>query len=559
MTTLVFIGFLLLVVGAAIPLGLYMARVFSGQPTFVHRVIRPVERLVYRVSGIDETRELTWKQYAWALLIFNVVGFAVLYLLLRLQGHLPLNPQHFNGVSPALAFNTAASFTSNTNWQAYAGESTMSHFSQMAGLTVQNFLSAATGLAVLIALIRGLIRKETDRVGNFWVDATRGVLYVLLPLALVLAIALASLGVIQNFNGDRAVTTLNGDRQEIAMGPVASQEAIKQLGTNGGGFFNANSSHPYENPNPLTNFLELFAILLIPAACCVTYGKLAGNWKHGAVLLLAMLIIFSIGLGVMYASESRGNPRIERLDVSGPTAMEGKEVRNGIAWSSLWAQSTTAASSGSTNSTMDSYTPLGGMVAITNIMLGEIVFGGVGVGLCGMAVFAILTVFIVGLMVGRTPEYLGKKIESWDMKMAVLVILIPSAVIMVGAALAAVTKAGTSSALNPGPHGLTEILYGWSSAAGNNGSAFAGLNANTGFYNVGLGIAMLVGRFGTMIPVLAIAGNLASKKSVPDTAGTFQTTGLTFASLLVIVVLIVGALTFFAALSLGPIVEQLML
>lgn len=559
MIILAFIGFVLLVVLMAIPLGLYMARVFSGQWTPLHRVIRPIEKLIYRIAGVDEEKEVNWKQYAWALLVFNLAGLTLLYLILRLQGHMPFNPQHFRGVSPALAFNTAASFTSNTNWQAYAGESTMSHLSQMAGLTVQNFLSAATGLAVLMALIRGLVRRETDRLGNFWVDVTRGVLYVLLPLALVLAIALASLGVIQNHSGNKVVTTLNGSTQEIAMGPVASQEAIKQLGTNGGGFFNANSSHPFENPNPATNFLELLAILLIPAACCVTYGRMAGNWKHGAVLLLAMILLFAIGLGVMYQSETHGNPRIARLGVSGQTAMEGKEVRNGVGWSALWAESTSAASNGSTNSTLDSYTPLGGMVAITNIMLGEVVFGGVGVGLCGMAVFAILTVFIVGLMVGRTPEYLGKKIGSWDMKMAVLVILVPSAIIMVGAAIASVSKAGTSSVLNPGPHGLTEMLYAWSSGAGNNGSAFAGLNANTGFYNVGIGLAMLVGRFGTIVPVLAIAGNLASKKSVPNTAGTFETTGLTFTGLLVVVIMIVGALTFFAALSLGPIVEHLML
>ncbi|MFH1150374.1 MAG: potassium-transporting ATPase subunit KdpA [Actinomycetota bacterium] len=559
MIALVYSGFVLLVVLLAIPLGLYMARVFSGERTPLHAVIRPVERLIYRAARIDEQREVNWKQYAWALLLFNLGGFALLYLILVLQGHLPLNPQHLGGVSPALAFNTTASFTTNTNWQAYAGEATMSHFSQMAGMTVQNFLSAATGLAVLVALIRGVVRRETDRLGNFWVDVTRGVLYVLLPLALVLSIALLSLGVIQNYSPNKVVTTVTGETQEIAMGPVASQEAIKQLGTNGGGFFNANSAHPFENPTPATNFLELLAILLLPAACCVMYGKMAGNWRHGVVLLLAMLILFAAGLGAMYWSEARGNPRIAKLGVSEPTAMEGKEVRNGVGWSALWGESTTAASNGSTNSTLDSYTPAGGMVALANIMLGEVIFGGIGVGLTGMIVFALVTVFIVGLMVGRTPEYLGKKIEAWDMKMAVLVILIPSAVIMIGAAIAAVTRAGTSATLNPGPHGLSEMLYAWSSGAGNNGSAFAGLDANTAFYNLGIGVATIIGRFGTIIPVLAIAGSLAKKKSTPLTAGTFETTGPTFTALLVAVVLVVGALTFFAALSLGPIVEQLLM
>lgn len=551
--------FLAVLIGITAPLGSYIERVFAGRRTSLDRIMRPVEKLIYRATGVDEKEEMNWKGYALAVLFFNFAGMLVLYLLQRLQGHLPLNPQRFGPVAPDLAFNTAASFMTNTNWQAYSGEKTMSYLTQMAGLTVQNFVSAATGIAVAIALIRGIVRRTAKSIGNFWVDLTRSVLWVLIPISFVLALVLVSQGAIQNLHPYITMQTVEGGSQTIAMGPVASQEAIKVLGTNGGGFFNANSSHPFENPTPLSNFLEMLAILAIPAALTYTFGKMAGDTRQGWVVLGAMLLIFVADLGVVYWAESTGNPAIRALGITGPSAMEGKETRFGIANSVLFATVTTAASCGAVNTMHDSLTPLGGLIPLLQMMLGEVVFGGVGSGLYGMLMFVLLTVFIVGLMVGRTPEYLGKKIESREMKMAVLAVLIPAATILIGSALAAGTRAGTSSILNPGPHGLSEMLYAFSSGAGNNGSAFAGLNANTPFYNIFIGLAMLIGRFGVILPVLAIAGSLAEKRAVPPGPGTFPTTGILFVVLLAGVVMIVGALTFFPALALGPIVEHLLM
>jgi potassium-transporting ATPase potassium-binding subunit len=550
---------LTVVIAAAVPLGIYMAKVFSREKTLLDRLLRPIERGIYRVARVDEDREMNWKEYAIALLLFNLVGFVFLYLVLRLQGHLPGNPMGIKAMPRPLAFNTAASFVTNTNWQAYAGETGASYLSQMLGLTVQNFLSAATGLTVVIALIRGFSRKKTDKIGNFWVDLTRSLLWILIPMSIVISIFFMWQGSVQNLNRYQTVRTLEGAQQTIAMGPAASQEAIKELGTNGGGFFNANSSHPFENPTPFSNSVQICVLLLIGAGLCITFGRMVGNWKQGAAILVAMLLLFVLALGVCFWAEWNGNQRLARLGVASPNSMEGKEVRFGVPVTSLFATSTTATATGATNGSMDSLTPLGGMMPMLNIMLGEVVFGGVGVGLAGMLIFAIFTVFIVGLMVGRTPEYLGKKIESWEMKLAVIIILIPSACILVGAGFAAVTRVGTTATLNHGPHGLSEIIYAFSSAAGNNGSAFAGLNASTGFYAVTLGIVIILGRIGILIPVLALAGSLVPKQPVPTTSGTFRTDKPMFPVLVASVVLIIGALTFFAALALGPIVEQLMM
>ncbi|MBE3586190.1 MAG: potassium-transporting ATPase subunit KdpA [Thermoanaerobacter sp.] len=554
-----FLLFLVLLMALALPLGFYMARVYSGERTILDRLMGPLERLIYRLTGVEAEKEMNWREYAVAVLAFNFLGMALLFLLQLTQGLLPLNPQGFGAVKWDLAFNTAASFVTNTNWQAYSGESTMSYLTQMAGLTVQNFVSAATGMAVAVALIRGLARRTARTIGNFWVDLTRSVLWILLPISVVGALFLVSQGVIQNLKPYLTVQTLEGARQTIAMGPVASQEIIKLLGTNGGGFFGANSAHPFENPTPLTNLVEMLAILVIPAGLTVTFGRMVGDARQGRVVLVAMLILFVLFLGLCYTGEVIGNPQVGALGVSGPTSMEGKEVRFGLASSALFATVTTAASCGAVNTMHDSLTPLGGLVPLLQMMLGEVVFGGVGAGLYGMLMFVILTVFIVGLMVGRTPEYLGKKIESREIQMATLAVLIPAATILAGAALAAATRAGTSSIANPGPHGLSEILYAFASGAGNNGSAFAGLNANTLFYNLATGLAMLIGRFGVILPVLAIAGSMAAKKVTPPGPGTFETTGPLFTGLLVGTVLIVGALTFFPALALGPIVEQLMM
>jgi K+-transporting ATPase ATPase A chain len=536
-------------------LGKYMAKVFTGGKTFLDPVMAPLERLLYRLTGVDAHREMNWKEYAFVWSIFNVLGMVLLYLIQRWQGFLPFNPQHLGAVPPDLAFNTASSFMTNTNWQAYSGETTVSYFTQMLGLTVQNFLSAACGIAGALALIRGLVRRTARTIGNFWVDLTRSTLWVLLPLSLLWALIFVHQGVIQNLSPYLTVRTLEGGTQTIAMGPVASQEAIKLLGTNGGGFFGANSCHPFENPTPLTNFLEMLAIQIIPAGLVFTFGEMVGDRRQGSAILVAMLLIFVFSLAVCYGSEYYGNPLIRGLGVDHPTAMEGKEVRFGIANSALFTTVTTAVECGAVNNMHDSLTPLGGLVPIFLMML-SVAFGGAGAGLYGILIYVILTVFIAGLMVGRTPEYLGKKIEAFEMKMAVLAVLIPAASILIGTAIAAVTPAGTSSILNPGPHGLSEMLYAFDSGTANNGSAFAGLNANTLFYNLGVGWAMLIGRFGVLWPVFAIAGSLARKKYVPPSPGTFPTTGLLFTGLLVAVIIIVGALTFFPVLALGPIVEH---
>ncbi len=550
---------LAITLGLAWPLGHYIARVFRGERTWMDPLGRPMERLLYKMAGIDPDQEMDWKHYALALLSFNVLGIIILFILQRVQGLLPFNPQHFGSVPGTLALNTAISFVTNTNWQAYSGESTLSYLTQALGLTVQNFVSAATGIAVVIALIRGLTRKTCRSIGNFWVDLTRSVIWILLPLSLILAVVLTSQGVIQNFHHYTATQTLEGKTQTLPMGPVASQEAIKELGTNGGGFFNANSAHPFENPSPFTNLLEIIALLLIPIAMTFTFGHMVGDRRQGHVILGAMLLLFLVGLGVAYWSEAAGNPQIATLGLKGPTSMEGKEVRFGVANSVLFASATSATSCGAVNTMHDSLTPLGGFIPMFQMMLGEVVFGGAGAGLYSILIFVILAVFIVGLMVGRTPEYLGKKIESAEIKMAVLGIVIPSALILVGSAIAAVTRTGLASVTNPGPHGLSQILYAFASAAGNNGSAFAGLNANTLFYNLLLGLAMFFGRFGVILPVLAIAGTMAGKKIIPAGPGTFQTRGVLFVGVLIGTILIVGALTFFPALALGPIIEHLMM
>jgi potassium-transporting ATPase potassium-binding subunit len=537
-------------------LGGYMARVFTGQRTWLTPVIGPIEGLFLRAANVAADAEQNWRQYAVAVVVFNLLGFVVLFVVLVLQSALPLNPAALPSVDWLLAFNTATSFITNTNWQSYAGETTMSYFAQMFGLTVQNFLSAATGMAVVVALTRGLTRKTADTLGNFWVDMTRAVLYVLLPLSLVLALILVSQGVVQNFNAPTTATTLTGETQTIPQGPAASQIAIKQLGTNGGGFFNVNSAHPYENPTPLSNFLQALAILLIPAALTATYGRMVGAPRQGWVIFAAMLTLLLVGFSAMLWAEYAPNPALNL-----PTAgmMEGKETRLGIANSILWGSVTSAASNGSVNAMHSSFSPLAGGIAMLNIMLGEIIFGGVGAGLYGMLIFVILTVFLAGLMVGRTPEYLGKKIEAFEIKMAMLAVLLPSAAVLIFSGVAIVSEAGLAGRLSNGPHGLSEILYAFASAANNNGSAFGGLSANTPFYNALLGIAMWIGRFGVILPVLAIAGSMVRKKIAPPSPGTFPTDGPLFVGLLIAVILIVGALTFFPALSLGPVVEQLLL
>ena len=542
------------------PLGLYMTGVFSGQYEF----LAPLENLVYRASGIHRDEEMDWRQYTAAMLLFSFVSLLLTYLFERLQLHLPWNPQHLPGISALLAWNTAASFTTNTNWQAYTPETTMSYFTQMAGLAWHNFFSAAVGIAVAIALVRGIARRESKTIGNFWVDTTRACLYVLLPICIVYALVLVGQGVIQNLHPYTVAHTLEHQTQTIAQGPVASQEAIKMLGTNGGGFFNANSAHPFENPTPFSNFLQMFSIFLIGAALTVTLGRITGSPGHGWAVFACMSILFAAGFTVAYWAESHPNPAIHNVAQHATALqaggnMEGKETRFGIADSALFATITTDASCGAINSWHDSFTPLGGMIPLLNIELGEIIFGGVGSGLYGMIVFVVLSVFIAGLMVGRTPEYLGKKIEAYDVKMSMLYVLIFPLLILTLSAISVLYPAGLSGISNPGPHGLSQILYAYSSAAGNNGSAFAGLNANTPWYNTTLGFTMLAGRFLMMIPMLALAGNLARKKSIPPSPGTFPVNTALFTVLLTGVILIVGALTFFPALSLGPILEHLLL
>ena len=553
--------FCLVILGLTRPLGIYLFRVFESERKPLPRLFGPIERAVFRLCGVDPQREHTWQQYTLALLVFSGFGVLVTYALQRLQHLLPLNPQHLGPVAPDLAWNTAVSFTTNTNWQSYSGETTMSYLTQMAGLTWHNFTSAAAGIGVALALARGLTRRPgligPRTLGNFWVDVLRSILYVLLPISMIGTLLLVSQGVIQNLSSYREIITLEGTKQILAMGPVASQEVIKLLGTNGGGFFNANSAHPFENPTALTNLISMVLIFVIPAALTYTYGRMAAAQKQGWVLFGAMAFLFLAGISVLWAAESHGNPALSGLGIDESAGnLEGKEVRFGVVGSSLFATVTTDASCGAVNAMHDSFTPLGGLVPMVNIQLGEVIFGGVGAGLYGMLIFALLAVFIAGLMVGRTPEYLGKKIEAKEMTLSMLYVLISPLLILGLSAWAAVVPAGLSSLGNAGPHGLSEILYAFTSAAGNNGSALAGLSANTPFWNVTLGVAMLAGRFLMMVPVLAIAGSMLNKKVVHPGPGTFPTGTLLFCGLLIGVILILGALTFFPALSLGPIVEH---
>jgi len=557
----------LAIVAAMTPvLGRYMARVFAGERTFLDPLLAPAERAIYRVCGVDARKDQTWVEWTVVMLAVNAASLVILYGMQRLQKFLPFNPNGFGAVSPDSAWNTAVSFTTNTNWQGYSGETTMSHFTQMCGLALHNFLSAATGIAIAVAVIRGVAREKASGLGNFWFDCTRAILWILLPISLIAALFLVSRGVVQNFRADVRVQTVEGAVQTIPQGPVASQEAIKELGTNGGGFFNANSGHPYENPTPGTNFFEMLLIFAIGAGLTSTLGRMTGSVRHGWAVFAAMAVLFLAGALVAGMAEQRGNPIHQAAGVAAePTAggtggnMEGKEVRFGIGDSALFATVTTDASCGAVNSWHDSFTPLGGLVPLANIATGEVIFGGVGAGLYGMFVFIVLSVFIAGLMVGRTPEYLGKKIEAHEVKLAMLSVLVLTLSILGFTAAAAVLPAGLSSLNNRGPHGFSEILYAFTSGAGNNGSAFAGLNANTFFYNTTLALDMFFGRFFMLIPILGIAGSLAAKKKVPVSAGTFPVTGPLFTSLLVGVILIVGALTFFPAFSLGPIVEQLLM
>jgi K+-transporting ATPase ATPase A chain len=550
-----------IVFGITKPLGSYMFRVFEGDRQPLPRLFGPIERLLYRLCGVDPKQGQDWKAYAVAMLVFSGITLILTYAIQRLQHILPLNPQNFGPVPADLAFNTAASFTSNTNWQAYSGESTMSYLTQMAGLAWHNFISAAVGIGIALALARGITHRlqpaAAKTIGNFWVDLIRSLVYVLLPFSIPVALVLVSQGVIQSFSSYMEVTTLEGAKQTLAMGPVASQEIIKELGTNGGGFFNANSSHPFESPNPLTNLIEMLLIFAIPAALTYTFGFMGRDHRQGWTIFAAMAVMFFIGVTTAYKFEADGNPVMKGMAVSQPLGnMEGKEVRFGVANSALFATVTTDASCGAVNSMHDSYTPIGGLVPLVNIQLGEVVFGGVGAGLYGMLVMVLLSVFIAGLMVGRTPEYLGKKIEAREVKLAMLYVLIFPLIILYFSGWSVAAPYGVSSLNNAGPHGLSEILYAYTSGAGNNGSAFAGLNANTPWYNVTLGLTMLMGRFLMIVPALAIAGSLVGKKAVPESLGTFPTNGILFVVLLVGVILIVGALTFFPALSLGPIVEH---
>jgi len=573
--------YLLVVLLVTKPAGLFMARVFNREKTFLDPVLRPIERLVYRLTGIDEKREMRWTEYTVCMLLFSGVSMTLLYLIERTQKWLPFNPQKFSNVDPALAWGTAASFTTNTNWQVYSGESTMSYFTQMAGLAYHNFVSAAVGIVLAIVVIRGIARKETDKLGNFWVDTTRCLLWVLLPVCLVGSLVLVSQGVVQNLKPyttigliqpytaqvtgpDGKTTTQMVTQQVIAQGPVASQEVIKEFGTNGGGFFNANSAHPFENPTPFSNFFELVLIFAIPSGLTYTLGRMTGSQRHGWAVWAAMAFLFLVGVTAVYWAEAKGNPLLVGTDQHASALqsggnMESKEVRFGITNSALFATVTTDASCGAVNSMHDSFTPLGGMVPLINIMLGEVVFGGVGAGLYGIFVFVVLAVFIAGLMVGRTPEYLGKKIEAYDVKMAMLAVLILTFTILGFSAVSVVKPYGTAGISNPGPHGLSQILYAYVSSTGNNGSAFGGINANTLWYNSTTGTAQLLGRFFMIIPIMAIAGSLARKKTVPESAGTFPVTGGLFSGLLVSTILIVSALTFFPALSLGPILEHLLM
>ncbi len=573
--------FLLVILAITRPLGAFMARLFTRQRTWLDPVLRPIERVIYRLTGVDDTREMRWPEYAIAVLAFSVVSMLLLYAQQRLQGLLPLNPQGLGAIAPHSAFNTAVSFTSNTNWQSYVPEVTMSYLTQVAGLAYHNFMSAAAGMAIAIAFIRGIANREKDTIGNFWVDLTRATLWVLLPACLVGALVLVSQGVVQNFKAydtvplvDPVTTTTTGAdgketttivaQQVIAQGPVASQEIIKEFGTNGGGFFNTNSSHPFENPTPLSNLLQMVAIFALASGLTYTLGTMTGSRRHGWAVWAAMALLFLVGVTVAYWAESRGNPLLQGVDAQASALqaggnMEGKDVRFGITCSTLFATVTTAASCGAVNSMHDSYTPLGGLVPLVNIMLGEVIFGGVGAGLYGVLIFIVLSVFIAGLMVGRTPEYLGKKIEAFDVQMAMLAALVLPFIVLTLTAVSVLINAGLSGIANPGPHGLSEVLYAFTSGAGNNGSAFAGISANTPWYNTTIGLAMWIGRFAIIVPALALAGNLSRKKIAPPSLGTFPVTTPLFTVLLCSVIVIVGALTFFPVLSLGPIVEHLLM
>ncbi len=541
-----------LLVATAIPLGLYMARVFTGEI----QLLRPLERALLGAAGVQDNAGQSWLRYSFSMLAFNAAGLLLLFLMLRFQNLMPLNPQGFDGVSTHLAFNTAVSFVTNTNWQSYGGETTLSHFSQMVGLTTQNFVSAACGMAVAAAVARGFSGRQIKQIGNFWTDLTRATLYILLPIAIVLAVVFAMLGMPQTLVASVDATTLEGTKQTLSLGPVASQVSIKQLGTNGGGFYNVNSAHPFENPGALSNLLSMIAILMIPVGFCFTYGRMVADKRQGIALFATMGILIIMAFVAVYAAERAGNPLHAGLVDVVSGNMEGKEVRFGIVNSVLWAVSTTAASNGSVNAMHDSLTPLGGMVAMLNMQLGEVVYGGVGVGLTGMLLFVILTVFLAGLMVGRTPEYLGKKIEAREVKLAALTLLVMPVGVLAFAALAIISGNAQTSMQDAGPHALSELLYNYSSATGNNGSAFAGFNANTPWHNTFLGLAMLLGRFGYIIPILAIAGSLAAKKTTPPSSGTFPTHGPVFVTLLLVTILIVGALTFLPVLALGPIAEH---
>lgn len=549
-----FVVFITCIIVLAPPIGGYLAKVFNGEKNYLSPVFGKAESNIYRFLRIDALHEMNWKEYSFAILAFNFIGLILLVVLQITQKYLPLNPQHMQNVNLFLAINTAVSFITNTNWQAYGGETTLSYLVQMLGLTVQNFLSAATGIAVMIALIKGIAIRKGNTLGNFWVDVTRATLYLLLPMSFILAILLLSQGVIQNFLPYVNVTTLEGFKQSIPLGPAASQIAIKQLGTNGGGFFNANSAFPFENPTPFSNFLQVLSILLIPASLVFTYGKMLGSKKHAWTIFGVMIFLFITGVAVSYFSEISNNPVFHTNNL-----MEGKEARIGIFNSVLWTVATTSASNGSSNTMISSLTPLTGLVAMINMQLGEVIFGGVGAGIYGMLHFILLTVFIAGLMVGRTPEYFGKKIEAYEIKWSILAILLPSVVILFFSALALSVQSGLSGVLNKGPHGFSEIIYAFSSGAGNNGSAFAGLNANTNFYNILIAIAMILGRFGVIIPTLAIAGSLVKKNITPVSAGTFLTDNVLFAFLLTSIILIVGALTFFPIISVGPLLEHLLM
>ena len=551
--------FPLVLTSLAFPMGEYMAKVFCGDRTFLSPVLSPVERFLYKLFAVDPNEEMSWKTYALSLVLFNVIGIVVLFLLQLIQGFLPFNPQQFGAVRWDTALNTAISFGTNTNWQAYSGEKTMSYLTQMLGLTVQNFTSAAIGIAASIAVIRGFIRKSAAAVGNFWVDLTRTVLYILLPLVIIVSLVLVSQGVVQTLSPSIEATTLEGGKQVIAVGPVASQAAIKQIGTNGGGFFNANSAHPFENPTPLTDFLEVLSLLLIAAALPFTLGAILKNRRQGVAIFAAMMILYLAGLGIFAWTEMQGSPLLEKAGVASGMNMEGKEARFGVVNSVIFAQSTTVTSCGAVNSMHDSLLPLSGLVLMFNMAIGEVIFGGVGTGLIGMLSYAILTMFLAGLMIGRTPELMGKKLELFEMVMAVVIIVTPAILQLILSSVAISSQAGISSLGNTGPHGLSEIIYAFASTSGNNGSAFAGLNANTIFYNLTTSVAMLIGRFSTLIPALAIAGTLAEKKIVPVSTATFPTTSILFIFMLVCVVIVVGALTFFPVFTLGPLLEHLLM